>query len=238
MVFHDVMPTNIGIMTGKVRELKRRFNEDLFSTKHLNSMFGSIHPLINDKITEKPTHSSDFGLIALQIISEMYLGTDSPAHRKIMGNFMRYCLEITDVSLKSLYYRLVKHKKEAGALQKLVREAMEHNFTSLNKKPSNVMTHVFQYVQRFQDGNDGDIENEFPHWFVPLHNMIVDSVPHLLHIILSFPELFDAVQEDINSPHFDLYSRHTYLHFCVLEHLRLFNIINLNMTRKATEDFY
>lgn len=235
ILFHSIMPTNIGVMRGKVRDLKRRFNENLFGTKRLNSLFGSIYPTLDEIIIRQPTHSSDFGVLALQVVGQLYLGEDTKRTRKAMRNFINFAKDITDISLRAVKYKFVHHTKEAQVLRDLVHEAMENNYKSANQDPSNIMTHVSRYKKQYNDGNEGDIGNEFPHWFVPLHNLIIDSIPHLLHIILSFPDIFNALEDEISDTNFDLYSRNTYLHFCVLEHLRLFNIINLNITRKVLQ---
>ena len=41
---------------------------------------------------------------------------------------------------------------------------------------------------------------------------------------------------EINSKHFNIHSRRSYLHYCVIEHLRLFNPINITMVRRTLRD--
>ena len=42
--------------------------------------------------------------------------------------------------------------------------------------------------------------------------------------------------KDISSPDFDIYNTNSYLHFCVIEHIRLFNTNNINIQRTSKYD--
>ena len=51
-------------------------------------------------------------------------------------------------------------------------------------------------------------------------------------VILNFRDIYDKIIIEINSDNFDLYSKNTYLHYCVIEHIRLFKVSNINTALK------
>ena len=76
-----------------------------------------------------------------------------------------------------------------------------------------------------------ELDDQIPHWFGPFLFMISYLIPGLLCLILNIDSVYSKIQEEISALKFNLYSTDTYLHYCVIEHLRLFNTININIQR-------
>ena len=80
------------------------------------------------------------------------------------------------------------------------------------------------------------IIDQVPHWFGPFIYISTFLIPNMIAVLVSYPEVYHKVKKCINSTDFDIYSKSTYLHYCVIEHIRLFNTININMQRTANQD--
>ena len=61
-------------------------------------------------------------------------------------------------------------------------------------------------------------------------------IPNLLCCILNFEDVKNKILDEIRDDNFDLFSKRTYLHYCMIEHMRLFNTININIQRTAEKD--
>ena len=83
------MPNNLGVSTGETRVEKRKFNEILFGTKKISGIFSSIPKVIKESLTEKPVVHKDFDLLALNIISKLYIGNNSEKSIKVRNLFIK-----------------------------------------------------------------------------------------------------------------------------------------------------
>lgn len=237
-VFQSFMATNVAAMRGQARVLKRRFNEEVFGTKKVNSMFGHIQPTIDQALIKKPLHSHELRDMNFEIMSELFMGNTDPKVLTTFKDFIDYVKTDSDFSFTSMWYKFFPNKKVISSFQNVIQDSLQKS-SPVNhtlQRRNTVMEVVKSYVDKYNDKNEQDIHNEFPHWIVPLHVMMNESIPHALHIILSFPKFYHKIQASIYSQDFDLYQKNTYFHYFILEHLRMFNIINITMFRKTDKD--
>ena len=61
-------------------------------------------------------------------------------------------------------------------------------------------------------------------------------IPNLLCIIINFKDIYEKILNEINNNNFDLLSTNTFLHNCIIEHIRLFNTVNINIQRSVKDD--
>ena len=80
------------------------------------------------------------------------------------------------------------------------------------------------------------IDNQIPHWFGPFIFIISFLIPNLMCIILNSDNIYNKIMNEINDEHFFIFSKESYLHYCVIEHIRLFNTININMQRTVKKN--
>ena len=59
---------------------------------------------------------------------------------------------------------------------------------------------------------------------------------YLNNIILNSDNIYNRIIKEINDEHFFIFSKESYLHYCVIEHFRLFNTININIQRTVNKD--
>lgn len=238
-VFHNFMATNLAVMRGKARTLKRRFNEELFGTRKYNTLFGHIEPVIDKYLVERPMNSKELREANFKIMSSLFLGNTQSEHIQTLKKFMDHVDRDTNITMGTIWYKIFPNQSLKQSFKKIIFDSLkkvgDHD-TTLNRSHS-VMELVKHYSDKYEDKNELDMHNEMPHWIVPLHVMMNVSIPHLVHIIISFPEIYHKVKTDIYSADFDLYRKDSYFHFCILEHLRMFNIINITVSRKAEKDF-
>ena len=74
-------------------------------------------------------------------------------------------------------------------------------------------------------------------WSIPffdllVQNYMVNGGSIYSHATWSIIQILN----EINDTNFDIFSTETYLHNCVIEHIRLFNTININIQRSVKEN--
>ena len=68
------------------------------------------------------------------------------------------------------------------------------------------------------------------------YKYLANKLPNLLCIILNFEDIYEKLLSEINYKEFDIHNKNTFLHYCVIEHIRLFNTININIQRTVKHD--
>ena len=106
-----------------------------------------------------------------------------------------------------------------------------HN--SYNTSPSSSLLY---YANLYKNDTLNIIDDQIPHWFGPFIFIINFLIPNLLCIIINFEDIYQKLLNEINNNNFDIFANNTYLHYCVIEHIRLFNTININIQRTIKED--
>ena len=81
-----------------------------------------------------------------------------------------------------------------------------------------------------------DLSNELPHWLGPYVAMIEFFFPIFLHIILKRKDVYVKIKKELNTSMLNLKSKQSYIHYCVIEFFRLFNIISIHPARIVQND--
>ena len=211
--FLQIMPKNIGIAKCSKHKCpwikKRKFNIYVLGTDINNIFFNCITEIINI-ITKKPLIIDDFIDISYKIVSYSIFGELNNKNINIIRNFIEYSKESN--FLNTDFYNLYKNHIE--------------KYYENPKKCS-----LLYLCKSYKTFEFNDIIDEIPHWFAPLIFIIKYLIPNLLCILFNFKEHYNIILEEINNSNFDIYSKNTYLHYCVIEHIRLFNTININMQK-------
>ena len=219
IVFKNIMPTNLGVSCGKLRKEKRHFNEKLFGTQRISGIFNSVGPAIENALSTKPVKYEDFNEIAHLIISKLYLGDSSNETLDILSKYDDYIKMDSNLGIRSTINRIFPAKEAKENLRKKIE--------SVNPDENdNLMFYVKGYSKTYSNKCEKDIIHEIPHWYIPLRETSTHMIPHLLHTILSFHDVYDNLMNEINSKHFNIHSRRSYLHYCVIEHLNSLDIVN------------
>ena len=263
LVFQNIMPKNIGVCRGLDRKIKRHFNEELFGTKKMSVIFNGLKPIengadyketnikkqlnnrlhgeyslnykfnnaksiIKECLKTQPLKTDDFDNLAYKIIGKLYIGDNSEESITILRSFADYVRMDSNLSPHALFNKVFTSKKERKQLLELINKQFYKN-----NNGNSLITHIKMYIEQFNNGVENDIINEFPHWFIPIIEVSKMMIPNLLHIILSIPDIYERVISEIDQNEYNIYSNKTFLHHCVIEHLRLYNPINITVVRRS-----
>jgi hypothetical protein len=133
--------------------------------------------------------------------------------------------EILKTFMNNLNDKLLKSKFYKDYKTHLHKKYITHNRCSL-----------LYYANIYNNDNIDVIDDQIPHWFAPLFFMFHFLIPNLLCVLLNFSDVFNKLNNEIANQRFNIYSKDTYLHYCVIEHIRLFNTININIQRTVEKD--
>lgn len=214
--FKNVMPLNLGIAKcdnfnkiSKCPWIKlRKFNDNIMGLSTLNNLEKNIYEVLNN-LENPPLDINDWKLLSYRITSSILFGT--PYLDGILKEF--YNEYEKPNFLKSKYYK---------KYEEIIKKNMNNQY-SLLKNMYNLSSEID--YQSFMD--------QIPHIFAPTIFMINFLIPNLLCIILNFNEIYEKLIEEINKEDFKIINKNSYLHYCVIEHIRMFNTININIQRTA-----
>lgn len=216
--FKKFMPHNVGIAKCLKTECpwkkQRQFNELALGTNYKTPFFNCIPKLVNKNITKKPTNIWDFREISYNLITEIIYGNDKNV--KTMKQFMEM-INSEDIVIDTPFY-----KEYIKDLNNNYRNAPECS--------------LLHYANKYRNNSSEIIDDEIPHWFLPFIFVVHFLIPNMLCVLLNNPRIYSRVVKEAKDKHFDIYSKTTYLHFCVIEHIRLFNTININIQRTVNYD--
>lgn len=227
--FLKIMKNNLALTKGKERNEKRLINENLFGTNKNCPLLNNIKLIIKNNLKILPKNHNDFDNIALKIISEIITGN---LNNKINKNNLlelkktfNYIEKDTDLSFFGFFNKLTNHNNVNIYCNTVLKN---YNYKSL----------IYSFLKECEKNNiNTDIlKDEISHWIIPMYSILSFMIPILLHMILSSKELYDKILQDIDSPNFYIENKRSYLHYIVIEHLRLFNIINIHTIRNTVED--
>jgi len=218
--FKSVMPYNLGISKCTSKQScpwkKRRvFNEEVLGTNSINPFFYCIPDIISKNITKPLLNIKDFKEAAFKIVSDTVYGKDGK-NVDILKQFIPEVNKTSDLT-KTPFYK--------EYLQQLSKDYRDPPRCSL-----------LHYAKLYQNSSWEVTKDQVPHWFAPLTFIISFLIPNLLCVLLNFKNVYSRVREEISKKEFDIFSKSTYLHYCVVEHIRLFNTININIQRTVDKD--
>ena len=124
----------------------------------------------------------------------------------------------SDLKIKTLYQKIIKDRKPINDVANYIRN-------------NNMRDSLFSRLKNYEreNRNEFDLSNELPHWLGPYHAMIEFFFPTFLHIILKRKKVYNKIKKELNTSMLSLKSKRSYIHYCVIEFFRLFNIISLHV---------
>lgn len=212
-LFNLFMKNNVGISEGNLWELRREFNEKSLDTKAYNKLSFKIFDNIN-KINFNPSNYNQFNSYSWIITNKL-----------IFDN-----------------YNMIDELKKYSKLVIAGKDLYKCPFMNFYKnKINNIYNNInsTSILNNFKINNNNkeiDYIDQIPHCFGPFNFIITNFIPSLLCIILNFDNIKNKILKEINNINFNIYSKSTYLHFCIIEHIRMYNTISINADRTVLED--
>ena len=232
--FKQIMPNNLGIAkcndpkvvediydNRKYNESKcpwrkmRIFNENVLGTKKDNHFFECIERIVGQNIKKQLLNIDNFKEASNNIVCQSLFGSNGD----------NICV------LERIHYEFVNNKDVLKT--DFYQEYKTHLHQSYQNAPECSLNYL---VGKYQNDNYNIIDDQIPHWTGPFRFIISYLVPNLLSIILSFKDIHTNLMNEFKNKDFDINSKTSYLHYCVIEHIRMFNTININMQRTANKD--
>jgi len=215
--FKNFMPYNLGISKcpnkNKCPWKKRRiFNEKVLGTENINDFYKCINNIVKKNLIQKPKNVKEFRELALSIVSDTIYGNQES--KNILKEFIS--INKTDIFKTDFY-------------QKYIRDLNN----SYSKAPK---CSLLYYANKYKNDNLQIINDQIPHWFGPFYFIISYLIPNLLCIILNNNNIYNRINSEIKNKNFNLFSNNSYLHFVIIEHIRLFNTININIPRTVNKN--
>ena len=219
--FKQVMPNNLGIAKcDSLSSLQkcpwkklRTFNDSIMGSKTLSLLPHHIQNVLENQI---PLKIEDWKRIAFEITATIIYG-DYKSHSLLEEFYEEY---EKPGFLKSQWYQQyvqnIQSNKNSNSLINIMNDVANEMMKNSGQKME---------LQVFLD--------QIPHIFAPTIFMIHFLIPNLMSIILNFEDIKLRIKEEINKNDFDILSKNTFLHHCVIEHIRLFNTININIQRTS-----
>ena len=215
--FKQFMPKNVGISKCQKNKCpwknRRDFNENALGTRKNIYLFKCMPNIIARHITKPLLNIDDFKNVSYKIISDLIYG-ESGVNSIRLKTFMN---NLNDKLLKSQFYKEYKNH-----LQKSYK--------------TNNRCCLLYYANMFKNDNINVIDDQIPHWFAPLFFMCHFLIPNLLCVILNYNNVLNKLNKELSNESFNIHSKHTYLHYCVIEHIRLFSTININIQRTVNKN--
>lgn len=212
--FNKFMPNNVGISKcneNKCPWKKRRiFNENVLGTKYYNYYLKILPNIIFNNLNKPLLNINDFKNKGFQLSSILIYGINK---ENIIKDFIiKFGIKEKHFKNEKLFYE--KYKKSLK------------NFTKNS---------LLQLCKKYKNDNNNIINDQIPHFFGPFTFIISFLIPNLMCIILNFKNIYNKILLEINNEKFNIFSKNTYLHYCIIEHIRLFNTININMPRTSNQ---
>lgn len=217
--FKKFMPLNVGISKCSIKtkcpwKKRREYNEKVLGTRAMTLFFKCLTEIIDTHLIKAPLLQKDFEKISYPLISNIIFGSDDKIYSDTLRKF--FYLKKDSNFQKNNYFQ---------EYQKLLRK-------SYKIAPKCSLLH---YAKIFNQDTKLVRDDQLPHIFGPFIFIINYLIPNLLCIILNFSDIYQKLMLEIegNKANYEEYiaSKNTYLHHCIIEHIRLFNTININIQR-------
>ena len=218
-VFKQFMNKNLGVVVDDEWKLTRRFNEHILEFKNDNprDIISIVNRSILKYLSRPPLNVQDFIYLADRIAFTITFGN-------IPYNDVVYTIIKESQSSLSLHgYDNIKTDTRTE-FEKLVQSSL--------RQPNNVnclMKRVIgqRIIDPTKEMNYEIIRDQVLHWIFPARSIVLFSVPIFMTLILSDLNIYQLLKEEAmnNPPEHMLNSKNTYLHVCILEMLRLYNLV-------------
>ncbi len=228
--FGNIMPENIGVTECpyskakicKEYQDKRDMNEEIFKTNKKIDYYDLMESSICNNITKKIEHSNNMKEIATNILMDLFFGHKSNELKALLYNNYDFVDVDSDISLKTIYSKLFDSR---SSMKKITKYIYEHDMGYS----------IFGMYKDYEKSHNikFDLSNEIPHWIGPVGFIIQFYFPILLDSVLRRKDVYDKLMAEINSGILDLTSKTSYIHYCVVEFFRLYNIIFIQAVRKC-----
>ncbi len=232
-LFGNVMPKNIGVTECpysktkicKEYQDKRDMNEEIFKTNKEIDYYDLMESSVCNNITKKIEHSNNMKEIATNIIMDLFFGHKKNELKTLLYNNYDFVDIVSDLSLKTIYYKFF----ESGTNMKKITNYIYENELGYS---------IFGMYKDYEKTHNMklDLLNEIPHWIGPVAFIIRFYFPILLDTILKRKDVYDKLKAEINSGILNITNKKSYIHYCVVEFFRLYNIIFIQAVRKCLVD--
>jgi hypothetical protein len=211
-LFTQIMPKNVGIAPCSIKQncpwkTLRTYNDNILGMDTLVNLNKRIYDVLSVQINP-PFTIDDWSLLSLKITASILYG--EPNNYQILKEFY------------------VEYKKP-GFLTSEYYQRYVQNIKLYIDSPNSLLSIMTRYKNKLE--NYQVFLDQIPHIFAPTIFMINFLIPQLMAIILNFKDIQDKITDEINRPNFDIFAKNTYFHFCIIEHIRMFNTININIQR-------
>ena len=228
-----IMPNNIGVTkcpfskTQICKEYteKREMNEHVFGTKKGIDFKKHIINSICKNLNNKLNNADDFKDFTLNSMADLYFGHNNPQLQKILKEMFNFIDMDSDLSIKSLFNKLSYARKPMERVAEYIRN---------NDMGSGIFSRFKNY--EYMNNHEFDLSNEIPHWIGPYMAMMSFFLPILLFTITKRPDVYETLMSEIDSGILDIATTNTYIHYCVIEFLRLYNILFVQPARICQGD--
>lgn len=227
-IFKQFMNKNVGVAVDNDWKLTRRFNEHIldYKSKNPKNITSIIDFAISKHITTPPLNIHHFIHLANHIAFSITFGN-------IPYNKVVYTIIKESQSYLSLHGYNNINPTTRSTFEKLIKESLKY--------PNNIGLIQRVIKQKIIDPNKEInyelIRDQILHWIFPSRNIILFVIPIFLSLTLSDLNIYHKLKQEIiyNSYDYMINDKNTYLHFCLLETLRLYNIVItlLRTTRKS-----
>tara|TARA_X000000368_G_scaffold183636_1_gene145037 strand:+ start:819 stop:2234 length:1416 start_codon:yes stop_codon:yes gene_type:complete len=228
-----VMPKNVGMIkcpfsqTNICKKYKklRVMNEDVFKTKKEIDFYDIIYDSLDKNINYKLQKPDDFKNLTFNSMAVLYFGHNNVKLQKLLKNMFDFFAIDTNIGPKTLFQKITVKRKPIENVANYIRN-------------NNMNDSIFSRFKNYErmSSKHFDLSNELPHWLGPYVAMIDFFFPIFLHIILKRKDVYVKIKKELNTSMLNLKSKKSYIHYCVIEFFRLFNIISVQMFRIVQND--
>lgn len=228
--FNKTMPNNLGIAkcldvdnVDTITNLEHRkcpwkklrlFNENVLGTKKETPFFNCIEKIINQYIKTPLLTIDDFYRVSNNIVCHSIFG----------GNGKNLCV------YENIHNQFINNDDVLNT--EIYQKYINHLHTTYQEEPE---CSLAKYVNKYKNDKLDIIDDQIPHWAIPFRFIINYLIPNLLCIILNFEDIYTKLITEIRHPNFDINSKTSYLHYCIIEHIRVFSTININTQRTVNK---
>ena len=193
----------------------REHNELSFDTKYFSDLSENYVKIILNN-TYFPKNISEFNELAYSLTNKFIYGNNEYSLKMVKDLRNNFILKNKNI-YKCPFFKKWKNFND---------EFNSKSYTILNK------------LKIFNNKENLHYVDQIPHCIVPFVIMINFLIPILLIILYNFNEFKNKILDEINDTNFNIYAKDTYLHFFVIENIRMFNPINIaGVDRYVLNDF-
>lgn len=212
---NNFMKDNVAGKIGKNWTDSREHNDLSFDTKYFSNLSENYIKIILNN-TYFPKNISEFNELAYNLTNKFIYGDNENSLEMVKELRDNFILKNKNI-YKCPFFN--KWKK----------------FNDDFKSKSNT---ILNKLKIYDNKEDLHYVDQIPHCIVPFGIMIKFLIPILVVILYNFDEFKNKILDEINDTNFNIYAKDTYLHFFVIENIRMFNPINIaGVDRYVLNDF-